>query len=144
MKVCSTELVRYKLHYLPKTNTRYNFVDIDKDVELMVAVLEEVADWEGLAGQLNINTINIKHDCVAPALAQCYRREVVKAYCNRFDDDPYQVASDIADALDRQNNRRQAKAIRNLKFTRESFGKVKHSNMCFDDNKLKRISIVFP
>lgn len=71
---------------------------IGRDVQKMAKVLENVRDWEGLAGMLHIDSETIKENCVRSLLwAQCYRRELVRTYCHRH---PYTFGEDIAGVLE--------------------------------------------
>ena len=71
-----------------------------RDVQEIAAVLEELEDWEALAGWLDIRmaTINnINKNCPSFGRAQCQWRELVKTYCHgNAAGDPYRTAADIA------------------------------------------------
>ena len=88
------------------------------DVEKIIAVLEEVEDWEGLAGRLNINIITIRNSCgTRTDQAHCYRRQLVMTYCDRLPSgDPNKVVTDIALILDEMGKKRQAKKLREMSF----------------------------
>ena len=89
----------------------------EKDVATISTVLKKVEDWEGLANWLNVGTIDIKTDCTGESsLAACYRRKLVRRYCDNSSEDPYNVAEDIAKALDKMSLKRQAQQLRNLQF----------------------------
>ena len=90
----------------------------------MAKVLEEVEDWEALAGWLDFNkaTINnINKNCPFLERAQCQWRELVETYCNmNTAGDPYHTATDIADILDsKMGEKRQAQKLKELVFTGE-------------------------
>lgn len=86
-----------------------------KDVEMISEVLEEVEDWEALAGWLDINSNMILQDCASPAIARCYRRKLVKIYIDRLTyDDKCVVASNIASALEKMKMMRQARILQQL------------------------------
>ena len=90
----------------------------------MAAVLEEMEDWEPLAGWLNIrrSTVNnINNNCPSFQRAQCQWRELVKTYCDmNADGDPYKTAADIAVILDsKMYKRKQAQDLKQLVFTSE-------------------------
>lgn len=89
------------------------------DVEMIVDVLEEVQDWEGLAGRLNLDTISIRTYCDTTIWqAQCYRRQLVRAHCDSLPHgDPRKVAKSIALMLDRMKKMRQANKLRELNFS---------------------------
>ena len=83
----------------------------------MVAIsgeLAEVWDWKGLAASLNINTIEIETNCnLEPSPVTCYRRELVRRYCDRQQSaDPRKVAEDIAAELERMSHARQGAQLR--------------------------------
>ena len=81
-------------------------------------MLQEVKDWEGLAGRLNLETIPIKTNCATSTdQASCYRRLLVRAHCDSLPSgDPGKVAKDIALMLDRMKKKKQAKKMRDLIF----------------------------
>ena len=64
----------------------------------------ENRDWETLAAWLNVSSgdINtIKQNCaMIIAIAQCYRRELVKTYCDQRGGDPERVKEDIRHVLE--------------------------------------------
>ena len=90
-------------------------------MQKIATVLEDVKNWETLAGLLNINSHIIKTNC-APSteLAQCYRRMLVETYCDQqSSDDPRVVAIKLADKLEEDMAlKRQADRFRSL------FGKL--------------------
>ena len=88
------------------------------DVEKIIAVLEEVEDWEGLAGRLDINIITIRNNCgTSTDQARCYRRQLVRTYCDRLPSgDPNKVATDFALILDKMGKKSKAKKLRELSF----------------------------
>ena len=80
-------------------------------------------DWEGLAGRLRLETIPIKTNCATSTdQASCYRRLLVRTHCDSLPSgDPRKVAKTIATMLDRMKKNKQAKKIKNLKFSRKLF-----------------------
>ena len=92
-------------------------------MQQIARVLEEVEDWEALAGWLDIRTTNIWQNCAySPAVvAQCYRRKLVETYCSRLtSSDPYKVASGIAHKLENKMRIKNiAQTLRELKFESE-------------------------
>ena len=88
------------------------------DVGKIVAVLEEVEDWEELAEGLNINTIRIRTNCgTRTDLAHCYRKQLVRTYCDKLPSgDPNKVVKDFTLILDEMGKKRQAKKLRELSF----------------------------
>ena len=93
------------------------------DVEKIVEVLQEVRDWEELAGRLSLDTIPIKTNCATSTdQASCYRRQIVRAHCDSLPSgDPRKVAKTIALMLDRMKKKRQAEKIKDLIFSRKLF-----------------------
>ena len=95
---------------------------LEKDVQKIAAALEEVVEWETLAGWLNINSHIIKSNCAysTDEWAQCYRRKLVETYCKQqSSDDPRVVAIKLADKLEEDMGlKRQADRFRSL------FGKL--------------------
>lgn len=83
-------------------------------------VLEGIADWEGLAGWLNLNrgaVDDIKSDCRlgSSSIASCYRKKMVEYYCDmQVYDSSTKVAEDIAEVLDSVNKKRYAEKLRRL------------------------------
>ena len=57
--------VEVSIDCLRQSNVMYSYVVLTggRDVQHIAGVLEEVEDWEALAGWLNIRTINIKQNC---------------------------------------------------------------------------------
>ena len=89
-------------------------------MQQIAGLLEEVENWEALAGWLNIRTTNIKQNCALTiTVAQCYRRKLVETYCSRLtSSDPYKAASSIAHELEsKMRIRNIAQKLRELKFT---------------------------
>ena len=87
------------------------------NVEKIVDILEEVQDWEGLAGRLNIEINSIKTNCgTSTDQARCYRRQLVRTYCDRVPSgDPRQVATEIAFVLDvKMKKKKQAQKLREM------------------------------
>ena len=61
----------------------------------------ENRDWETLASWLSVSTIPIKENCgTSTGMAQCYRRELVKAICEMSGEDPERVKEDIRHVLE--------------------------------------------
>lgn len=91
----------------------------EQDVENISRLLADVTNWKGLAGSLNIRNNDIVTDCtVEQARAACYRRELVRRYCDRqLSDNPSKVAEDIAKALELMDHKRQAQKLRELQFS---------------------------
>ena len=113
---------RSKYRLSTSVNVMYSYVVLTggRDVQQIAGVLEEVEDWEALAGWLNIRTINIKQNCAhSITVAQCYRRKLVDTYCSRLtSSDPYKAASSIAHELEsRMRIKNIAQKLRGLKFT---------------------------
>ena len=83
-------------------------------------MLADVRDWKGLANRLSIRSNDIETNCaVDTARAACYRRELVRRYCNKQPSaagDPYKVAEDIAKALVQMDHNHQAEQLRRLQF----------------------------
>ena len=90
------------------------FFPPDKDVATISRRLGDVQDWEELAGLLNVNSIEIKTDCAQDlCLAKCYRRELVRHYCDsQQSENPKNVAEDIAAELEKMGNTRQGAQLR--------------------------------
>ena len=82
-------------------------------------MLEEVEDWEGLAGRLSLETIPIKTNCATSTdQASCYRRLLVRTHCDSLPSgDPGKVAKTITLMLDRMKKKKQAKKMRDLIFS---------------------------
>lgn len=74
-----------------------------RDVEEIVKDLdlEDVKDWEALAGWLNVSTQPIKENCIVTttAVAQCHRRSLVATYCDLIGGDAERVKADIRHVL---------------------------------------------
>ena len=83
-------------------------------METISRALAGVPDWEGLAASLSINTIEIRTDCAQDlVLARCYRRELVRRYCDSQQSaDPKKVAEDMSAELERMGNIRQGVELR--------------------------------
>ena len=94
-------------------------------MQMIATVLEEVSDWKSLADWLGINSDTITTNCVPSLinLGQCYRRELVKTYCDRLPSgDSYAVAKHMASVLEtHMKKRRQAQTLRNLDFSGEFY-----------------------
>lgn len=71
-------------------------------------------DWEELAELLNINIIEIKTDCAQDlSLAKCYRRELVRCYCDRQQSENLtEVAEHIVAELEGMGNTLQAAQLK--------------------------------
>ena len=90
-----------------------------RDVVDIAQVLADVPDWKGLASWLNIRSNDIETDCALQGVAQasCYRRELVRRYCDRQpSESPYKVAEDIAEVLEQMGHERQAQRLTKLEF----------------------------
>ena len=99
-------------------------------VEKIVDVLEEVQDWEGLAGGLDIETSSIKTNCgTSTDRARCYRRWLVRTYCDRMSSgDPRQVATEISFVLDvKMKKKKQAQKLRELSFASKFYGRTERA-----------------
>ena len=97
------------------------FISAGKAVNKIAEVLTEVKDWEGLANELSVKRgalDEIKTTCRAEAasLAKCYRRELVKWYCDSTGYELGVVVENIAQALEELDHKRQAKDLRALEF----------------------------
>ena len=79
-------------------------------------VLADVPDWNELANRLNIDSKDIEPKCAqGVAQALCYKRELVRQYCNlHLSEDPGKVVEDIAMALEQMNHLLQAQQLRKL------------------------------
>ena len=76
---------------------------VGRDVQEIVKdlYLEDVEDWETLAGWLSVNAKLIRENCAtSTALGQCYRRELVKIYCHQRGGDLEGVKEDIRHVLE--------------------------------------------
>ena len=95
-------------------------------MEKIVKVLREVDDWEKLAGWLDLGygKINeIKTDCLreSDGFAACYRRKLVRAYCDGSRKNSVEVARYIAHILEMEMaSKSQADRLRSI-----LFGKLK-------------------
>ena len=81
-------------------------------------MLADVPDWKGLAGSLNIRSSDIETNCAqGTAQAACYRRELVRRYCDQqVSDNPSKVAEDMAEELEGMSHKLQAQQLRKLEF----------------------------
>ena len=89
---------------------------------MISTALEEVSHWEALADWLDINSDTIRENCaISLDLGQCYRRELVKTYCDRLPSgDAYLVVEHMANVLEIEMKKyRQAQDLRDLHFPRE-------------------------
>lgn len=78
-------------------------------------MLADVLDLKGLANWLNIGSNDIETVCFSQAA--CYRRELIRRYCDRQQYDPRnpgKVAEDIAEALEQMDYKLQAQQLREL------------------------------
>ena len=91
----------------------------DKDVQMIAAALGDINNVEGLAGWMNIKFGPIRENCASSmVLAKCYRRSLVRSYCDESGHGPQQVAEDITAILEKDmKNKRVAQILRQLKFT---------------------------
>ena len=95
---------------------------IGTNLEKIVEVLREVNDWEKLAGLLDLGqgVINgIKTECLRESgdLAICFRRKIVRAYCDETSKKLAEVARDIAHTLERDMaSKRQADRLKRIFF----------------------------
>ena len=85
-------------------------------METISLVLTDVTNWERLAGLLNIKVIEIKTNCQEDlAKASCYRRGVVRQYCDsQQSEDSSKVAENIAKILEQMGHNLQAQNLRKL------------------------------
>lgn len=85
-----------------------------KDLVTISRALADVEDWECLAALLKINIIEIKTDCAQGLnLAMCYRRELVRRYCDRQQsENPREVAREVAEELEKMGNTLQGAQLR--------------------------------
>ena len=90
-----------------------------KDVNQIVDILMEVTGWEHLADQLEINSDTIETNCLRSSsdVATCYRRDLVKTYCDSTALEVEDIVENIAQALG-PSNKRQANNLR-AKFPRD-------------------------
>ena len=112
---------RYYNNYIPtKSRVVYSLLYHNysgQNVNQIVDILLEVVDWKYLANQLDINSDIIEADCLKSSPAgSCYRRELVKTYCDSSGLGVEDVAENIAHSLG-PSNRRQANHLRE-KFSR--------------------------
>ena len=80
----------------------------------------EVENWEDLAGWLGVDKNEIETECNRKAinLAHCYKKRLVRLYCDRTGKSPQQVAEDMAWIYEhRIKNKRVAKELRLLTFS---------------------------
>lgn len=64
--------------------------------------MEDVENWDTLAGWLRISDATIVDACTSSStVSQCYRRKLVETYCHMLSSgDARKVVSDIADVLE--------------------------------------------
>ena len=86
-----------------------------KNMTKISNVIEDVVNWEKLAGLLNIDSDKVQEDCkMEPS---CYRRKLVKKYHDQTDKSPQQVAEDVARVLeDEMENKKVSNKLRKLSF----------------------------
>ena len=79
-------------------------------------MLKGVPDWKGLANRLSIGCNDIEANCaVESARGACYRRELVRRYCNtQPSEDLSKVVEGIAVELEQMNHKLQAQMLRGL------------------------------
>ena len=89
-----------------------------QDLWHITQVLAGVSNWQGLADLLDIKD-DIETNCTLnTARAMCYRRTLVRSYCNNQQtSSTSEVVEDIAEALEQMGHKRQAKELR------DKFGK---------------------
>lgn len=77
-----------------------------------------MSNWKGLAGWLNIRSIDIETNCGAEVnKAACYRKALVQSYWNKQGyEDPSKIAEGIAKALEKLDHNYQATQLRKLRF----------------------------
>ena len=82
-------------------------------------MLEEVTNWEELAGRLNFDTTHMRTNCATSTeQTRCYRRQLVRTYCDLLSSgDPRQVVTTFATILDQMKKKRQAEKLRDLAFS---------------------------
>ena len=81
----------------------FSIATVGRDVQEIVKNLyfEDVEDWETLAGWLGVNAKLLRENCATSnALGQCYRRELVKTYCDMRGGYPERVKEDIRHVLE--------------------------------------------
>ena len=85
-----------------------------RDEEDIAQVLKGVPDWKGLANRLSIGCNDIEANCaVESARGACYRRELVRRYCNtQPSEDLSKVVEGIAVELADESQASSAKAER--------------------------------
>ena len=90
----------------------------ERDMADISRVLADVPDWKGLAGSLNIRSDDIEENCEQDvARASCYRRKLVRRYCDKQpSENPSKVADEIAAKLEQMDHTLQAGKLRELKF----------------------------
>ena len=101
----------YNCRHLTKLLT-----DKEKDVYDIADVLLDVNDWKGLAIQLEVKAGRIRENCKDSSeqdVAKCYRRGVVREFCNTNGLEVEEAVEKIAQALVPIGNKRQAKILRN-------------------------------
>ena len=98
----------------------YVYVYAGSGVQQIVSELGSV-DWKVLAGWLDVGTDGIEENCLKQGgdLATCYRRSLVKRYCEKTDHSPRQVADDMANVLENHMRmKKQANKLRQLTFSK--------------------------
>lgn len=89
-------------------------------MEDIVQVLADVPGWKQLAGYLNIRCSDIQTNCAQDLAAQasCYRRKLVRRYCDKQQsENPSKVAEDIAKELEQMDHNLQAQQLRKLELS---------------------------
>ena len=94
--------------------------DKEKDVYDITDLLLDVNDWTGLAIQLDVNTRRIQmirdycKDSSEQDVAKCYRRGVVREFCNTKGLEAEEAVEKIAQALVLIGNNRHASILRKI------------------------------
>ena len=87
----------------------------EKDVYDIADVLLDVDDWTGLAIQLEVKARRIRDNCKDGSgqdVAKCYRRGVVREFCNTNGLEVEEAVEKIAQALELIGNKKQANILR--------------------------------
>ena len=86
----------------------------EKDVYDIADVLLDVNDWMGLAIQLEVKAERIRDNCKDGSgqdMAKCYRRGVVREFCNTNGLEVEEAVEKIAQALVPIGNKKHAKIL---------------------------------
>lgn len=102
-------------------------------------VLLDVDDWTGLAIQLEVNARRIRANCKDSSeqdVAKCYRRGVVREFCNANGLEVEEAVEKIAQALMPIGNKKHANILRkkylsNGKSVGKSVAQVKYQSSTF-------------